>query len=78
MDARKLTELQRKVEQAKMESVKAKANLEAAKQRLQELGYDTPEEAEKALAKLEKDVSKLDLEIEQDLDRFQEEYPDLW
>lgn len=78
MDARKLTELQRKVEQAKMESVKAKANLEAAKQRLQELGYDTPEEAEKALTKLEKDVSKLDLEIEQDLDRFQEEYPDLW
>ncbi len=78
MDARKLTELQRKVEQAKMESVKAKASLEAAKQRLQELGYDTPEEAEKALAKLEKDVSKLDLEIEQDLDRFQEEYPDLW
>lgn len=78
MDARKLTELQRKVEQAKMESIKAKANLEAAKQRLQELGYDTPEEAEKALTKLEKDVSKLDLEIEQDLDRFQEEYPDLW
>lgn len=78
MDTRKLTELQRKVEQAKMESVKAKASLEAAKQRLQELGYDTPEEAEKALAKLEKDVSKLDLEIEQDLDRFQEEYPDLW
>ncbi len=78
MDARKLTELQRKVEQAKMESIKAKASLEAAKQRLQELGYDTPEEAEKALAKLEKDVSKLDLEIEQDLDRFQEEYPDLW
>lgn len=78
MDARKLTELQRKVEQAKMESVKAKASLEVAKQRLQELGYDTPEEAEKALAKLEKDVSKLDLEIEQDLDRFQEEYPDLW
>lgn len=78
MDARKLTELQRKVEQAKMESVKAKASLEAAKQRLQELGYDTPEEAEKALTKLEKDVSKLDLEIEQDLDRFQEEYPDLW
>ena len=38
MDARKLTELQRKVEQAKMESVKAKASLEAAKQRLQELG----------------------------------------
>lgn len=78
MDARKLTELQRKVEQAKMESIKAKASLEATKQRLQELGYDTPEEAEKALAKLEKDVSKLDLEIEQDLDRFQEEYPDLW
>lgn len=78
MDARKLTELQRKVEQAKMESIKAKASLEAAKQRLQELGYDTPEEAEKALAKLEKDVSKLDLEIEQDLDKFQEEYPDLW
>lgn len=78
MDARKLTELQRKVEQAKMESIKAKASLEAAKQRLQELGYDTPEEAEKALTKLEKDVSKLDLEIEQDLDRFQEEYPDLW
>ena len=78
MDARTLTDLQRKVEQAKQEKIKAEANLESAKQRLQELGYDSPEEAKKALSKMEKDISKLDMEIEKDLDKLAEEFPDLW
>lgn len=78
IDVRTLTDLQRKMEQAKQEKIKAEANLESAKQRLQELGYDTPEDAKKALSKMEKDISKLDMEIEQDLDKLSEEFPDLW
>ena len=77
MDARRLMELQRRVEQARQDKIRAEANLESAKKRLAELGYDSPEDAEKALAKMKKDISKLDLEIEQDLDKFQEEFPDL-
>lgn len=78
IDVRTLTDLQRRVEQAKQEKIKAEANLESAKARLQELGYDTPEEAEKALSKMEKDISKLDAEIEQDIDKLNEEFPELW
>ena len=72
-----IEQAKRKLEALKEEHLRAKANMSAAKERLAELGYDTPESAEQTLKELKKQISKEQKLIEDRLMELEVKYPNL-
>lgn len=75
--ADELMRMKKRVEDAKENLTRAQANHEAALERLKELGYDNVADAEKALGKLEKQISDAQDAIEDGLRQLEQDYPEL-
>jgi len=63
MSLERLKKLKSALETQKQEKAKVEGQLEAAMEQLLVLGYSTLPEAEKAVAKMDDELDKLDLEI---------------
>lgn len=77
MDLSELTRLKKACKEITEKRIRAEGLQEEALKRIRELGYDTVEDAEKELKKLEKEQAKKETEIENMIEELQEEFPDL-
>ena len=72
-----LMELKRRVKEASDKRMRAEGLRDSALSRLEELGYDTPQEAEKALAAMKKEITEEEAAIEEELEQLQQDFPEL-
>ena len=68
--------LKSKVEKKQAEAAKAEGAYEESLKRLSELGYDSVEEADEGLAKLEAELAEAEQDYEQELAAFKAEWGD--
>jgi len=64
MSLEKLKKLKSVLEEKQKEKAKVEGQLESAFDQLKTLGYDTVPEADKAIAKMDEELDKLDVEID--------------
>lgn len=74
MDIKRLKEAAEAASAARM---RATLNLEHAQAQLKELGYDTVDEAEAALDRINEQVRQLEAEINNETAKLQDDYPEL-
>lgn len=72
-----LMDLKRRVKEASDKRMRAEGLRESALSRLEELGFDSPEEAEKALAAMKKELTEEEAAIEEELEQLQQDFPEL-
>ena len=77
VDVRELHRLKNVAKEAESKRLRAEAVAEEAAKRLHDLGYDSVEQAEKALAKLKKQAATLEAEIQTGLEKLAVDFPDL-
>lgn len=74
MDIKRLKEAAEAASAARM---RATLNLEHAQAQLKELGYDTVDEAEAALDRINEQARQLEAEINNETAKLQDDYPEL-
>ena len=77
MDLIRLNRIKVKLEKARVAKIRAEANLDEAMARLTDMGFDTVEEAEKALADLAQQKQDLEKELETKFAEIERKYPEL-
>lgn len=77
MDLDKLGYIKAKLEKARITKIRAEANLDEAMARLTDMGFESVEDAEKALEDMAQQKEALESELETKFAEIERKYPEL-
>ena len=77
VSASELLKLKQQVKELDEQRIRAEANYDQALSQLQELGYDTIEDAEQALKDMRASIEEEEAKLAEDMDALLDKYPEL-